>query len=113
MREGELMRLLIVAEDASATFGGEAVLPLHYFRLLRRRGVDVHLVVHARNRDALLRLFPHDAGRLHFVPDTWLHKGLVGDHLPSAVGAGAGDHGADAQSANAVADAAAGQTADP
>lgn len=81
-------RPIIVAEDASATFGGEAVLPLHYFRLLRRRGVDVHLVVHARNREALVAAFPHELPRMHFVPDTWLHRGLWGItcRVPSVVG---------------------------
>jgi hypothetical protein len=28
-------RVLIVADHASARFGGEAILPLHWFRLLR------------------------------------------------------------------------------
>ena len=35
---GNLPRVLIVAEHASARFGGEAVLALHYVRVLRRRG---------------------------------------------------------------------------
>lgn len=79
---------LIVAEDASATFGGEAILPLHYFQRLRARGVDTHLIVHARNRDALLRLLPQEASRIHFVPDTWLHRLLwsLTCRLPSVVG---------------------------
>jgi hypothetical protein len=33
-------RVLIVAENASSRFGGEAILPLHVFRGLRRRGVE-------------------------------------------------------------------------
>lgn len=80
--------ILIVAEDASATFGGEAVLPLHYFRRLRTRGVEVFLVVHARNRDPILKLFPTQASRITFVPDTLLHKWLwaVTSRLPSVVG---------------------------
>lgn len=82
------MAVLIVAEDASATFGGEAVLPLHYFRRLRGRGVDTHLIVHARNRDALLKLLPDEHRRMHFVPDTWLHKRLWGltSRMPAVVG---------------------------
>ena len=35
------LRVLIAAEHASARFGGEAALPLHYFRVLKRRGVPV------------------------------------------------------------------------
>ncbi len=78
---------LIVAEDASATFGGEAVLPLHYFRRLRDKGIPTHLIVHARNRDALLKLFPDEAERMHFVPDTRLHKFLwaINSRLPFVV----------------------------
>jgi hypothetical protein len=32
------MRISIVADNASARFGGESILPLHYFCLLRQRG---------------------------------------------------------------------------
>lgn len=81
------LRILIVAEHASARFGGEAILPLHYFRLLRRRGVDARLVVHARTRDELAELFPNDLDRIYYVPDTPLHLLLhrLGKRLPSAV----------------------------
>ena len=41
-------RIAIVSEHASAKFGGEAALPLHYFRVLRRLGHEVWLVTHAR-----------------------------------------------------------------
>jgi glycosyltransferase involved in cell wall biosynthesis len=66
------LRVLIVAEHASAKFGGEAALALHYFRVLRRRGLPVWLVTHARTRDELARLFP-DERRIHYIEDTWLH----------------------------------------
>lgn len=68
------MRICIVAEHASARFGGEAILPLHYFRLLRSRGVESWLVVHSRTRSELAELFPQDIGRILFVPDLWIHK---------------------------------------
>ena len=68
------LRVLIVAEHASTKFGGEAILPFHYFRGLRRRGVEVWLVVHARTRDELIALLPGDADRMHFIPDSWFHK---------------------------------------
>lgn len=68
--------MLIVAEHASAKFGGEAVLPLHYFRLLRERGVDAYLLVHERTRAELDRLLASDATRITYVPDTALHKAL-------------------------------------
>ncbi len=77
-------RVLVVAENASTRLGGEAILPFHYFRLLRARQVDAHLIVHARMRDELLELFPHDPERLHFVEDRWLQKLFykLGKRLP-------------------------------
>ena len=78
------MRVAIVADNASSRFGGEAFIPLNYFRLLRDRRIDVHLIVHARNKDELVGLFPGDLERLHFVEDTRLHKTLfrLGEYLP-------------------------------
>jgi glycosyltransferase involved in cell wall biosynthesis len=70
------MRILIVASNASSRFGGEAFIPLNYFRLLRARKMDVRLVVHARNRPELTAQFPNDLDRLFFVDDTLLHKVL-------------------------------------
>jgi glycosyltransferase involved in cell wall biosynthesis len=68
------LRVLIVAENASARFGGEAILPLHYFRILRRRGIEAWLVVHARTRDELIALLPGEVDRMYFIPDTWFHR---------------------------------------
>ena len=68
------MRVLIVAEHASAQFGGEALLPLQYFRQLRARNIEAWLVVHGRTRSEVETLFPEDRDRLHFIPDTWLHQ---------------------------------------
>src|SRR5689334_7711207 len=70
------LRILIVAENASARFGGESILPLHIFRGLRRRGVEAWLVVHGRRRDELWALLPTEADRMHFVPDTMLNRFL-------------------------------------
>ena len=77
-------RILIVAEHASAKFGGEAILPLHYFRVLRKRGIETWLIVHSRTRDELCALFPNDIDRIHFLPDTALHRRLdrIGRSLP-------------------------------
>ena len=71
------MRIIIAADNASTRFGGEAFIPLNYFRLLLARQEDVILVVHARNRPALIELFPDDINRIHFVDDTALHKALA------------------------------------
>ncbi|MCB9634684.1 MAG: glycosyltransferase family 4 protein [Sandaracinus sp.] len=69
-------RVLIVAEHASARFGGEAILPVHYFRVLRRRGIEAWMIVHERTRDELEELFPADRERLRFIPDTKAHVAL-------------------------------------
>ncbi len=76
MRNGAVntMRVCIVAEHASYRWGGEAVLPIHYFSRLRQQGVDAWLLVHARTRPELEALFPLDQHRLLFVEDQWSHK---------------------------------------
>jgi glycosyltransferase involved in cell wall biosynthesis len=78
------MRIVIVADNASSRFGGEAFIPLNYFRLLRARNADVRLLVHERNKSELLELFRHEQDRLYFVQDTSLHKALFryGQLLP-------------------------------
>lgn len=68
------MRICIVAEHASYKFGGEAVLPLHYYAELRSRGIEAWLVVHTRTRDELEAVFPGDREQLRFIPDAWFHK---------------------------------------
>jgi len=63
------IRPIIVAEHASARFGGEAILPLHYFRFLRQRGIEAWLVVHDRTRRELEETLPDDRDRIFYVPD--------------------------------------------
>lgn len=75
------MRVCIVAEHASFKFGGEAVLPLHYFTRLRARGIETWLVVHSRTRPELSALFPEESDHILFVEDRWFHKLLF--HLSS------------------------------
>jgi glycosyltransferase involved in cell wall biosynthesis len=81
------VRVLIAAENASARYGGEAFLPLQYFRLLRERGVEAWLLAHARTRDELHALLPGERDRMHFAADTAVQKGLcrVARHLPHRV----------------------------
>ncbi len=78
------MRVIIVAEHASAKFGGEAFLPLNYFRLLRERKIETWLVVHQRTQAELESLLPQECDRMYFVPDTWIHRLLwrLGEFLP-------------------------------
>ena len=77
---------VIVAEHASMQMGGEAAIPWHYFRVLRARGADVHLVVHERVRAELDGLVATgDEDRLHYVRDSTAHKVLhrIGERLPA------------------------------
>jgi len=81
------LRILIVAENASAKFGGEASLPMHYFRQFRARQIETWLIAHDRTRRELESLFPDDIDRLLFVPDTiwhrWLHS--IGQAFPTRI----------------------------
>jgi len=80
------LRILIACEHASAQFGGEAALPLHYFRVLRARGADVWLLTHARTRDELARLFPGET-RIRHVEDTRLNRAMwwLSQRLPAQI----------------------------
>jgi glycosyltransferase involved in cell wall biosynthesis len=82
------VRVLIAAEHATTRFGGEAILPLHIFRGLRRSGIEAWLVVHARTRDELEAMLPDELDRIHFIPDTLVDYLLfrVGQWLPDRVG---------------------------
>jgi len=71
------MRICIVADSASARFGGEALLPFQYFRLLSQRGEDVWLVVHERTRAELEEAFPASRDRILFTADSKLHRSLL------------------------------------
>jgi len=81
------LRVVVVASNASTRFGGEAILPVHYFRLLRARGVDAHLVCHERNREDLAEQFPAEADRIHHTRDRRTSRVLerLGGRLPRNV----------------------------
>ncbi len=87
MPETPTPRVLIVGDNASARFGGEAILPLKYFTLLARRGRDVRLITHERNRDELQTFAPELADRITYSPDTAVHRGLWrnGARFPGAI----------------------------
>ena len=80
------LRVLIVAEHASARFGGEAALPLHYFRVMRNRDIPVWLVTHARTRDELMQLYPGDA-RILYIEDSVWHRAMwrIGRLIPDRI----------------------------
>lgn len=81
------LRVLLVAENASTRWGGEAILPHHYFRVLLQRGVDVHLIVHERCREELDADFAAHRSRLVYIADTtlqrWFHA--LSRHLPRRI----------------------------
>jgi glycosyltransferase involved in cell wall biosynthesis len=83
---GADFRVLIVAENASARFGGEAALPLHYYRELRARGTATWLLTHARTRRELSEAFPGDPNILYVEDSAW-HRLLwrLGSRLPAQV----------------------------
>ena len=65
-------RVLIIAENASLSVGGEAILPVQWFVGLAREGVEAHLLVHSRCKAELIRDLPQFRGQMHFVPETIL-----------------------------------------
>jgi glycosyltransferase involved in cell wall biosynthesis len=83
---GADFRVLIVAENASGRFGGEAALPLHYYRELRARGTATWLLTHARTRRELSEAFPGDSNIVYVEDSAW-HRLLwrLGSRLPAQV----------------------------
>ena len=81
------LRILIVSDNATDLFGGEAILPLQYFRFLRAREVDVWLITHERVKARLLEIMPNELQRIFFIPDTSFHIFLnkLGKLLPSRI----------------------------
>lgn len=79
------MKILLVAQNASSRFGGEAFLPLKYFQLLRQRGHEVRLIAHQRNRDDLQETLGDEIRFVDFIPDTGWHRAIwrIGQHLPA------------------------------
>lgn len=81
------LRILIVSDNASDLFGGEAILPLQYFRRLRNRDMDVWLVTHERVKKRLLEIMPDEMERIFFIPDTFFHIYLnkISQFLPQRI----------------------------
>jgi glycosyltransferase involved in cell wall biosynthesis len=71
---GKRMKVIIVAPHASARFGGESIIPLHYFMRLPKFNVRSFLVVHERTRTELENLLGDEIENVFFVPDTKTHK---------------------------------------
>lgn len=70
---GPRPRVLILADNASERFGGEAILPLQYFRRLRSRGIDAWLITHSRVRDELAETHGDLLDCTYFVEENFAH----------------------------------------
>lgn len=81
------MNILIVSEHASYEFGGEAVLPLHYFVQLRKKGLEVFLITHERVRKNLEKNPVIESDRVFYIPDTCMHIFLhkLSRYLPQRI----------------------------
>lgn len=66
--------VLIVAENASFSQGGESYLAVQWFRELLKEGVDAHLLVHARSKPGLDRSLSEFSSRIHYVEEILLQK---------------------------------------
>lgn len=80
------MKVLIVADNASMRFSGEAALSLYYFDRLRERNLDVMMICHARCKEELLKRYANDdlLKKIFFISDTKLQQFLfaLGKYLP-------------------------------
>ena len=81
------MKTLIVASNMSAKMGGEAILPLHYFRELTALGVEAHALLHVRVADELRAHPVWNPDRFHFIDDAPIEKAIfrAGRGLPSTL----------------------------
>lgn len=66
------MKILITGDNASTRFGGEAILPYHYFRLLNARDEEAWLVTHARCKKELTTAHPELSDKMEFIEDSSL-----------------------------------------
>jgi glycosyltransferase involved in cell wall biosynthesis len=66
--------VLVVAANASARWGGEAILPLHIFQGLRRAGREAWMCVGRETKPELDELLGPDAHRVVYVDDTRMHS---------------------------------------
>ena len=70
------LNILIVCEHASNVFGGEAMLPLNYFRLLSKTEHQAYLITHARVKSSIENIAELNQSHVYYIPDTWMHKAL-------------------------------------
>ena len=82
------LKVLIVCEHASNVFGGEAMLPLNYFRYLAKTEHEVYLITHARVKASISQLSDINQDNVFYVPDTVAHQFLnkCANYLPERIG---------------------------
>lgn len=83
------MKVLVVADNASMRFSGEAALSLYYFDRLRERDLDVMMICHERCKDELRQRYIDNNifNKIFFISDTKLQRFFfaLGNHLPFIV----------------------------
>lgn len=70
------LNILIVCEHASNVFGGEAMLPLNYFRLLSKTQHLAYLITHERVKASVEQIPDIPQDHVFYIPDTWMHRFL-------------------------------------
>lgn len=70
------LHVLIVGENATNRFGGEAILPLHYFRLLDECDIDTYLLTHERVKNDLQLMSDLAHEKVYYLKDTRLFRWL-------------------------------------
>lgn len=85
--EKETIKVLIVAQNASSRFGGEASLPLRYFKILKERRYSVKMIAHSRNRTDLQETLGPFIDDILFVEDSIYHRVIwnVGKIFPQRI----------------------------
>ena len=83
------LKILIVCEHATNAYGGEAILPLNYYRYLTKSQHDVYLMTHDRVKASMLKMLEINQSHIFYVPDTWAHQLLnkCARKLPARFGA--------------------------
>lgn len=75
MLKMDKLNILIVCEHASNLYGGEAMLPLNYFRLLSNdENNQVYLITHARVKVTIESLVDINQDNVFYMPDTKAHQ---------------------------------------
>ncbi|MGZ8271409.1 MAG: glycosyltransferase, partial [Methylophilus sp.] len=67
------LNILIVCEHASNVFGGEAMLPLNYFRMLSKTQHKPYLITHERVKASIQQIEDIDQEAVFYLPDTKMH----------------------------------------